>query len=33
VRGGAEIFTDELVEKLRARGHKADLVTLPFRGF
>ena len=28
-RGGAEIFTDALVEELRARGHEADLVSVP----
>jgi glycosyltransferase involved in cell wall biosynthesis len=31
VRGGAEIFTDLLVAELRARGHEADLVTVPFQ--
>jgi glycosyltransferase involved in cell wall biosynthesis len=31
VRGGAEIFTDKLVEELRARGHDADLVTIPYQ--
>ena len=30
VRGGAEIFTDLLVAELRARGHEADLVSIPF---
>ena len=30
VRGGAEIFTDTLVAELRARGHEADLVSIPF---
>jgi glycosyltransferase involved in cell wall biosynthesis len=30
VRGGAEIFTDLLVTELRARGHDADLVSIPF---
>jgi len=30
VRGGAEIFTDLLVDELRARGHEADLVSIPF---
>jgi glycosyltransferase involved in cell wall biosynthesis len=29
-RGGAEIFTDTLVQELRARGHEADLVSVPF---
>lgn len=28
--GGAEIFTDTLVEQLRARGHEADIVSMPF---
>ena len=28
-RGGAEIFTDALVDELRARGHEADLVSVP----
>lgn len=32
-RGGAEIFTDALVEQLRARGHEADLVTVPFKWY
>lgn len=32
-RGGAEIFTDTLVEELRARGHEADLVTVPFKWY
>jgi glycosyltransferase involved in cell wall biosynthesis len=32
-RGGAEIFTDELVAELRARGHDADLVSLPFKWY
>src|SRR4029079_4872075 len=32
-RGGAEIFTDELVAELRARGHEADLVTVPFKWY
>jgi glycosyltransferase involved in cell wall biosynthesis len=31
VRGGAEIFTDKLVTELRARGHDADLVTIPYQ--
>ena len=31
--GGAEIFTDELVEELRARGHEADLVSVPFKWY
>jgi glycosyltransferase involved in cell wall biosynthesis len=33
VRGGAEIFTDRLVEELRARGHDADLVSVPFKWY
>ena len=32
-RGGAEIFTDELVDELRARGHEADLVSVPFKWY
>lgn len=32
-RGGAEIFTDRLVEELRRRGHDADLVTVPFKWY
>jgi len=32
-RGGAEIFTDDLVAELRARGHEADLVTMPFKWY
>ena len=32
-RGGAEIFTDTLVAELRARGHEADLVTVPFKWY
>jgi glycosyltransferase involved in cell wall biosynthesis len=32
-RGGAEIFTDELVDELRARGHDADLVSVPFKWY
>ena len=31
--GGAEIFTDRLVEELRARGHEADLVSVPFKWY
>ena len=31
VRGGAEIFTDELTAELRARGHEADVITVPFQ--
>src|SRR5438105_4225464 len=32
-RGGVEIFTDDLVSELRARGHDADLVTVPFKWY
>jgi glycosyltransferase involved in cell wall biosynthesis len=32
-RGGVEIFTDALVGELRARGHEADLVTMPFKWY
>ena len=32
-RGGVEIFTDTLVEELRARGHEADLVSIPFKWY
>ena len=32
-RGGAEIFTDELVSQLRSRGHEADLVSVPFKWY
>ena len=32
-RGGAEIFTDELVAELRGRGHEADLVSVPFKWY
>ena len=32
-RGGAEIFTDDLVSELRVRGHEADLVTVPFKWY
>ena len=32
-RGGAEIFTDRLVGELRARGHDADLVSVPFKWY
>jgi glycosyltransferase involved in cell wall biosynthesis len=31
--GGAEIFTDRLVDELRARGHDADLVSVPFKWY
>ncbi len=33
VRGGAEIFADTLVGELRARGHEAELVTVPFKWY
>lgn len=33
VRGGAEIFTETLVDKLRGRGHEADLVSVPFKWY
>ncbi len=33
VRGGAEIFTDKLVEELQARGHETALVTIPFKWY
>jgi glycosyltransferase involved in cell wall biosynthesis len=33
VRGGAEIFADDLVGELRARGHEAELVTVPFKWY
>jgi glycosyltransferase involved in cell wall biosynthesis len=32
-RGGAEIFTDRLVDELRVRGHDADLVSVPFKWY
>ena len=32
-RGGAEIFTDRLVDELRVRGHEADLVSVPFKWY
>jgi glycosyltransferase involved in cell wall biosynthesis len=32
-RGGVEIFTDRLVDELRARGHDADLVSVPFKWY
>ncbi len=31
--GGAEIFTDTLVEQLRARGHEAEIVSIPFKWY
>ena len=33
VRGGAEIFSQELVDQLRRRGHEAELVTVPFKWY
>ena len=32
-RGGVEIFTDRLVEELRARDHDVELVTVPFKWY
>ncbi len=32
-RGGAEIVADRLVAELGARGHEADLVTIPFKWY
>ena len=32
-RGGAEIFTDRLVDELRLRGHEAELVSVPFKWY
>src|SRR5580765_6443562 len=32
-RGGAEIFADDLVAELRARGHETDLVTVPYKWY
>jgi glycosyltransferase involved in cell wall biosynthesis len=31
--GGAEIFTDMLVDELRARGHEAEIVSVPFKWY
>jgi glycosyltransferase involved in cell wall biosynthesis len=31
--GGAEIFTDTLVEELRERGHEAEIVSVPFKWY
>src|SRR4030095_11041584 len=31
--GGAEIFTDTLAAELRARGHEADVVSVPFQWY
>ena len=33
VRGGAEIFAARLAHELRARGHEAELVTIPFKWY
>jgi glycosyltransferase involved in cell wall biosynthesis len=33
VRGGAELMADDLVAALRARGHEAELVTVPFKWY
>ena len=32
-RGGAEILAERLTLELRARGHEADLVTVPFKWY
>ena len=32
-RGGAEIFSDGLVDELRARGHEAEIVSVPFKWY
>lgn len=32
-RGGAEIVTDRLVDELQARGHDADVVSIPFKWY
>src|SRR5213080_1621003 len=32
-RGGAEIFADDLVGELGARGHETDLVTVPYKWY
>jgi glycosyltransferase involved in cell wall biosynthesis len=32
-RGGAEIFTDELVRRLCDRGHEAEIVSVPFKWY
>jgi glycosyltransferase involved in cell wall biosynthesis len=31
--GGAEIFSDTLVEQLRLRGHEAEIVSIPFKWY
>jgi glycosyltransferase involved in cell wall biosynthesis len=33
VRGGAELMADDLIAALRARGHEAELVTIPFKWY
>ncbi len=33
VRGGAEILTESLVRELRARGHEAEIVSVPFKWY
>jgi len=33
VRGGAELMAADLVDALRARGHEAELVTIPFKWY
>src|SRR5947208_15486374 len=33
VRGGAEIFSERLVEELRKREHQVELVTVPFKWY
>jgi glycosyltransferase involved in cell wall biosynthesis len=33
VRGGAELMADELVVALRARGHEAEIVSIPFKWY
>ena len=33
VQGGAELMADDLVGALRARGHDAELVTIPFKWY
>ena len=33
MRGGAELMADDLVAALRARGHEAELVTIPFKWY
>ena len=33
VRGGAEIFSERLVDELRKREHEAELVTVPFKWY